>query len=149
MILHSTVPKSSIGDFTWESTRPSMQSVFLFRPDSGPDQPGNSLLDKWSWFQCYWCRSGICCISDLASCNRLRNILCREEVSISQVWSVGTPLVRPDLAESKANLQLLWGRVPLAAAFGCRVLLPEAGGMHPKDPWFHIQRIMVMRSSRT
>ncbi len=73
---------------------------------------------------------------DVDGCARIRKLLEAEGVSIGQVWSVGTPLVRPDPDESAAHLQVLRDRVPLAAALGCRVLLTEAGGMHPANPWF-------------
>lgn len=73
---------------------------------------------------------------DVDGCALIRKLLEAEGVSIGQVWSVGTPLVRPDPDESAANLQVLRDRVPLAAALGCRVLLTEAGGMHPANPWF-------------
>ena len=74
--------------------------------------------------------------TDIAACVRIREILEAEGVSIGQVWSVDSPLVRPDTAESAANLRILRERVPLAAALGCRVLLIEAGGMHPENPWY-------------
>ena len=73
---------------------------------------------------------------DANACRAVREVLEGEGVSIGQVWSVGTPLVRPDPGESTANLQVLRDRVPLAAALGCRVLLTEAGGMHPENPWY-------------
>ena len=73
---------------------------------------------------------------DRDGCARVRALLEAEGVSIGQVWSVGTPLVRPDPTESAANLRILQERVTLAAALGCRVLLTEAGGMHPANPWF-------------
>lgn len=73
---------------------------------------------------------------DANACRAVREILEGEGVSIGQVWSVGTPLVRPDRGESAAHLQVLRDRVPLAAALGCRVLLTEAGGMHPDSPWY-------------
>lgn len=73
---------------------------------------------------------------DREGCARVRALLEAEGVSIGQVWSVGTPLVRPDPGESAAHLQALRDRVPLAAALGCRVLLTEAGGLHPTNPWF-------------
>ncbi len=73
---------------------------------------------------------------DREGCARVRALLEAEGVSIGQVWSVGTPLVRPDPGESAAHLQALRDRVPLAAALGCRVLLTEAGGLHPANPWF-------------
>lgn len=73
---------------------------------------------------------------DADGCALIRKRLETEGVSIGQVWSVGTPLVRPDPDESAANLRVLRDRVPLAAALGCRVLLTEAGGMHPANPWF-------------
>ena len=73
---------------------------------------------------------------DRDGCARVRALLEAEGVSIGQAWSVGTPLVRPDAAESEANLRTLQDRIPLAAALGCRVLLTEAGGMHPANPWF-------------
>ena len=71
-----------------------------------------------------------------AACRRIRETLEGEGVSIGQVWSVETPLVRPDPYESAAHLQFLRDRVPLAAALGCRVLLTEAGGMHPANSWY-------------
>jgi len=73
---------------------------------------------------------------DANACRAVREILEGEGVSIGQVWSVGTPLVRPDPDESAAHLQVLRDRVPLAAALGCRVLLTEAGGMHPANAWY-------------
>ncbi len=73
---------------------------------------------------------------DANACRAVREILEGEGVSIGQVWSVGTPLVRPDRGESAAHLQVLRDRVPLAAALGCRVLLTEAGGMHPSNAWY-------------
>ncbi len=73
---------------------------------------------------------------NMETAGRIREILDGEGVSIGQVWSVGTPLVRPDVAESAANLRTLRERIPLAAALGCRVLLTEAGGMHPSNPWY-------------
>ena len=73
---------------------------------------------------------------DANACRAVREILEGEGVSIGQVWSVGTPLVRPDRGESAAHLQVLRDRVPLAAALGCRVLLTEAGGMHADSPWY-------------
>ena len=73
---------------------------------------------------------------DANTCRSVRNILQGEGVSIGQVWSVGTPLVRPDPDESAAHLQVLRDRVSLAAALGCRVLLTEAGGMHPANAWY-------------
>ena len=62
---------------------------------------------------------------DANACRAVRETLEEEGVSIGQVWSVGTPLVRPDRGESAAHLQVLRDRVPLAAALGCRVLLTE------------------------
>ncbi|MXY97726.1 MAG: sugar phosphate isomerase/epimerase [Gemmatimonadetes bacterium] len=73
---------------------------------------------------------------DANACLAVRNILEGEGVSIGQVWSVGTPLVRPDRGESETHLQVLRDRVPLAAALGCRVLLTEAGGLHPANAWY-------------
>ena len=73
---------------------------------------------------------------DANACRAVREILEGEGVSIGQVWSVGTPIVRPDPGESAAHLQVLRDRVPLAAALGCRVLLTEAGGMHPANAWY-------------
>ena len=73
---------------------------------------------------------------DANACRAVREILEGEGVSIGQVWSVGTPIVRPDPDESAAHLQVLRDRVPLAAALGCRVLLTEAGGMHPANTWY-------------
>ena len=73
---------------------------------------------------------------DVEGCALVRKLLESEGVSIGQVWSAGTPLVRPDPGESAVHLQLLRERAPLAAALGCRVLLTEAGGMHPANPWF-------------
>ena len=73
---------------------------------------------------------------DVDGCALIRKLLEAAGVSIGQVWSVDTPLVRPDPRESAAHLQVLRDRVPLAAALGCRVLLTEAGGMHPANPWF-------------
>lgn len=73
---------------------------------------------------------------DRDGCARVRALLDAEGVSIGQVWSVGTPLVRPDPDESAAHLRILRERIPLAAALGCRVLLTEAGGMHPANAWF-------------
>lgn len=73
---------------------------------------------------------------DAKTCRAVREILEGEGVSIGQVWSVGTPLVRPDPDDSAAHLQVLRDRVPLAAALGCRVLLTEAGGMHPENAWY-------------
>ncbi len=73
---------------------------------------------------------------NLSACRRIRETLDGEGVSIGQVWSVGTPLVRPDPAESADNLRFLRDRVPLAASLGCRVLLSEAGGMHPANSWY-------------
>ncbi|MXY49075.1 MAG: TIM barrel protein [Gemmatimonadetes bacterium] len=73
---------------------------------------------------------------DANACRAVREILEDEGVSIGQVWSVGTPLVRPDPDESAAHLEVLRERVPLAAALGCRVLLTEAGGMHPANAWY-------------
>ena len=73
---------------------------------------------------------------DRSACRGIRDTLEGEGVTIGQVWSVETPLVRPDPGESAANLQTLRDRVPLAEALGCRVLLVEAGGMHPANPWF-------------
>lgn len=73
---------------------------------------------------------------DANACRAVREILEGEGVSIGQVWSVGTPLVRPDPDESAAHLQVLRDRVHLAAALGCRVLLTEAGGMHPANAWY-------------
>lgn len=73
---------------------------------------------------------------DANACRAIREVLEGEGVSIGQVWSVGTPLVRPDRDESAAHLQVLHDRVPLAAALGCRVLLTEAGGLHPANAWY-------------
>lgn len=73
---------------------------------------------------------------DMTACGRIREDLEKEEVSVGQVWSVGTPLVRPDASESAASLRVLRDRIPLAAALGCRVLLTEAGGLHPANPWY-------------
>lgn len=73
---------------------------------------------------------------DANACRTVREIVEGEGVSVGQVWSVGTPLVRPDPDESAAHLQVLRDRVPLAAALGCRVLLTEAGGMHPANAWY-------------
>ncbi len=73
---------------------------------------------------------------DANACRAIREVLEGEGVSIGQVWSVGTPLVRPDRGESATNLQVLRNRVPLAAALGCRVLLTEAGGLHPANAWY-------------
>lgn len=73
---------------------------------------------------------------DRDGCARVRTLLEGEGVSIGQVWSVGTPLVRPDRGESAAHLRILRERIPLAAALGCRVLLTEAGGMHPESSWY-------------
>lgn len=73
---------------------------------------------------------------DANACRTVREILEGEGVSVGQVWSVGTPLVRPDPDESAAHLQVLRDRVPLAAVLGCRVLLTEAGGMHPANAWY-------------
>lgn len=73
---------------------------------------------------------------DANACRAVRKVLEGEGVSIGQVWSVGTPLVRPDRGKSAAHLQVLRERVPLAAALGCRVLLTEAGGMHPVNAWY-------------
>ena len=73
---------------------------------------------------------------DANGCRAVRETLEEEGVSIGQVWSVGTPLVRPDRGESAAHLQVLRDRVPLAAALGCRVLLTEGGGMHPENAWY-------------
>ena len=73
---------------------------------------------------------------DANACRAVREVLEGEGVSIGQVWSVGTPLVRPDRGESAARLQVLRYRVPLAAALGCRVLLTEAGGLHPANAWY-------------
>ncbi len=73
---------------------------------------------------------------DANACRAVREVLEGEGVSIGQVWSVGTPLVRPDRGKSAAHLQALRERVPLAAALGCRVLLTEAGGMHPANAWY-------------
>lgn len=73
---------------------------------------------------------------DANACRAVREILEGEGVSIGQVWSVGTPLVRTDPDESAAHLQVLCDRVPLAAALGCRVLLTEAGGLHPANAWY-------------
>ena len=73
---------------------------------------------------------------DVDECALIRKNLDEAGVSIGQVWSVGTPLVRPDATESAAQLRILRDRIPLAAALGCRVLLTEAGGMHPANPWF-------------
>ncbi|MXW04744.1 MAG: sugar phosphate isomerase/epimerase [Gemmatimonadetes bacterium] len=70
------------------------------------------------------------------ACRAVRTILEGEGVSIGQVWSVGTPLVRPDPDESATHLEVLRERVSLAAALGCRVLLTEAGGMHPANAWY-------------
>ena len=73
---------------------------------------------------------------DPAACSRVRESLEGEGVSVGQVWSVGTPLVRPDATESAENLRVLRERIPLAAGLGCRVLLTEAGGLHPSNPWY-------------
>lgn len=73
---------------------------------------------------------------DRDGCARIRTLLDAAGVSIGQVWSVGTPLVRPDPGESEARLQVLRDRIPLAAALGCRVLLTEAGGLHPANAWY-------------
>ena len=73
---------------------------------------------------------------DVEGCRAVRAILEAEGVSIGLVWSVDTPLVRPDPGESAAHLRLLRDRIPLAAALGCRVVLTEAGGLHPANPWF-------------
>ena len=73
---------------------------------------------------------------DANACRAVREILKEEGVSIGQVWSVGTPIVRPDPNESAAHLRVLRDRVPLAAALGCRVLLTEAGGLHPANAWY-------------
>ena len=73
---------------------------------------------------------------DANACRAVREILEGEGVSIGQVWSVGTPLVRPDPDESATHLEVLRDRVPLAAALGCRVLLTEAGGLHPANAWY-------------
>ena len=73
---------------------------------------------------------------DMYAAAAIRELLIEEGVSIGQVWSVGTPLVRPDPVESEANLRVLKDRVPLAAALGCRVLLTVAGGLHPENPWY-------------
>jgi len=73
---------------------------------------------------------------DIDTCSSVRDLLASEGISIGQVWSVGTSLVRPDPAESEAHLQLLLDRIPLASACGCRVLLTEAGGFHPANPWY-------------
>lgn len=73
---------------------------------------------------------------DAGAAAAIRELLDGEGVSIGQVWTVGTPLVRPDPGESAINLRVLRDRVPLAAALGCRVLLTEAGGMHPENPWY-------------
>ncbi|MXZ73502.1 MAG: sugar phosphate isomerase/epimerase [Gemmatimonadetes bacterium] len=73
---------------------------------------------------------------DANACRAVREILEGEGVSIGQVWSVGTPLVRPDPDESAVHLQVLRDRVPLASALGCRVLLTEAGGIHPANAWY-------------
>ena len=73
---------------------------------------------------------------DKDAAGKVRKILDGEGIAIGQVWSVGTPLVRPDPGESAAHLQILRDRVPLAAALGCRVLLMEAGGMHPANAWY-------------
>lgn len=73
---------------------------------------------------------------DVDRAGAIRMTLDGEGVSIGQVWSVGTPLVRPDPGESAAHLRVLRDRLPLAAALGCRVILTEAGGMHPANPWY-------------
>ncbi len=73
---------------------------------------------------------------DKDAAGKVRKILDGEGIAIGQVWSVGTPFVRPDPGESAAHLQILRDRVPLAAALGCRVLLTEAGGMHPANAWY-------------
>ena len=73
---------------------------------------------------------------DRDAAGKVRDILDGEGIAIGQVWSVGTPLVRPDPGESAVHLQVLRDRLPLAAALGCRVLLTEAGGMHPANPWY-------------
>jgi sugar phosphate isomerase/epimerase len=73
---------------------------------------------------------------DIAACRAIRDVLGEHGVQIGQVWSVGTPLVRPAPDEMARHLALLAERIPLAAALGCRVLLVEAGGFHPDNPWF-------------
>ena len=73
---------------------------------------------------------------DKEAAGKVRGILDGEGIAIGQVWSVGTPLVRPDPGESAAHTQTLRDRVPLAAALGCRVLLTEAGGMHHANAWY-------------
>ena len=73
---------------------------------------------------------------DTARCRQVHDLLDGEGVSTGQVWSVGTPLVRPDPDEMRRNLTSLLDRIPCAAALGCRVLLVEAGGYHPTNPWF-------------
>lgn len=73
---------------------------------------------------------------DANACRAVRMILEGEGVSIGQVWSVGTPLVRPDPDESATHLEVLRERVSLAAALGCRLLLTEAGGLHPANAWY-------------
>ena len=73
---------------------------------------------------------------DESDCHAVRELLEHEGVSIGQVWSVGSPLIRPDTADMAWNLDVLIQRIPLAATLGCRVLLVEAGGYHPVNPWF-------------
>ena len=73
---------------------------------------------------------------DKHTAGKVREILDGDGIAIGQVWSVGTPLVRPDPGESAAHLQIVRDRVPLAAALGCRVLLTEAGGMHHANAWY-------------
>ncbi len=73
---------------------------------------------------------------DKDAAGKVREILDGEGIAIGQVWSVGTPLVRPDPGESAAHMQTLRDRVPLAVALGCRVLLTEAGGMHHANAWY-------------
>ncbi|MBI4550676.1 MAG: sugar phosphate isomerase/epimerase, partial [Candidatus Latescibacteria bacterium] len=77
---------------------------------------------------------------DEARCRQVRALLDGEGVSVGQVWSVGTPFVRPDREEMARHLAVLLDRIPLAAALGCRVLLVEAGGYHPANPWFPHER---------
>ena len=73
---------------------------------------------------------------DATGCRSIQNLLVGEGISIGQVWSVDTPLVRPDPDERARSVARLTERIPLVAALGCRVLLTEPGGYHPVNGWY-------------
>ena len=70
---------------------------------------------------------------DEGGCRSIKNLLIAEGIGIGQVWSVDTPLVRPDPGERARSVARLMERIPLVAALGCRVLLTEPGGYHPEN----------------